>query len=349
MGRSCGITWHCLRLEIQCRSRVSQCMAKKKGINISVVNCYLSWYRAKKIHQPFPNCLEPDINHQDVGNRNCNDSFFDSTFRITIKLWEFLLNIRSSAICPTKWFSRPRQKQITVLVTDRPSLPTITLSLTTVALFQSATQVTPQDIFESFLVNHNLVWNQIVRNSFAGTAPRLNDFEVLKTSGSIDLCPQSEKQRSILKNRYTPEKCYYAKENIASTSSLDLSATKGSLVAVIKKQDPMGDSSRWFVDNGVAQGFLPSRSLEPVLTLKNCTESADEIADSAYNLPDLMSLDSPEKTVTRTSSLNSNTSWYLNVENVGDDSVDSTSIDDLGQAQRYQNINPEVRIKLSFF
>lgn len=31
---------------------------------------------------------------------------------------------------------------------------------------------------------------------------------------------------------------------------MDLDISKGHLVAVIKKQDPMGNSTSWFVDNG---------------------------------------------------------------------------------------------------
>ena len=35
----------------------------------------------------------------------------------------------------------------------------------------------------------------------------------------------------------------------------------GDLVGVIQKKDPMGSTDRWFVDNGVAQGFVPARVL----------------------------------------------------------------------------------------
>lgn len=43
----------------------------------------------------------------------------------------------------------------------------------------------------------------------------------------------------------------------------DLRARKGDLVVVIKKKDPTGLSSRWFVDNGKQKGFLPERFLQP--------------------------------------------------------------------------------------
>ena len=38
----------------------------------------------------------------------------------------------------------------------------------------------------------------------------------------------------------------------------------GDLVGVVQKKDPTGDVSRWFVDNGVSQGFVPARILVSV-------------------------------------------------------------------------------------
>ena len=38
----------------------------------------------------------------------------------------------------------------------------------------------------------------------------------------------------------------------------------GDLVGVIQKKDPMGDGNRWYVDNGVVQGFVPSRVLAAI-------------------------------------------------------------------------------------
>ena len=61
---------------------------------------------------------------------------------------------------------------------------------------------------------------------------------------------QSASQRAYLQSRYPAEKLFCTIEDHNSADSLDLALSKGHLVAVLKKQDPMGSSLRWFVDNG---------------------------------------------------------------------------------------------------
>ena len=207
--------------------------------------------------------------------------------------------------------------------------------------------MTPQDIYESFLVNHNLVWNQIARFTFDGAAPCTEETPV-------DFCPQNEEQKSILKSKYSADRLYVAKENITSTSLHNLSAVKGTLVAVIKKQHPMGDSTLWFVDNGNAQGFVPRRSLELVSRVSiqpNRTTSQSSIGTNAVaaSTPDLMSLNSPEKVIARSSSSNSQTNWYSNLDTDHDENICSSNIDSFNQPQRYQNVQPEVRLFSTFF
>ncbi|XP_029035776.2 dynamin-binding protein-like [Osmia bicornis bicornis] len=198
-------------------------------------------------------------------------------------------------------------------------------------LCETTTQLSSQDILESFLVNHNLLWNQITRFTFAGSNPRIEEAQ--------SWCPQSEKQRIALRNKYSSDKLCVVTENIASTSSLDMGAARGTLVAVIKKQDPMGDASRWFVDNGVAQGFLPAKSLQIQQTPQS--ESSNEITTpnkpNSTNMPDLICMDSPEKEQKTTQShlkelleldINKETHCYGNIEQVP-------------RVQQYQNLNYE--------
>jgi len=112
-------------------------------------------------------------------------------------------------------------------------------------------------VLESFLVNHNLVLNQITRFAFAGTNTRID-------KDQSQSCKQTEEQRSSLREKYTADKLYMVVEDVASTSTLDVDAVRGTLVGVIKKQDPMGNTAKWYVDTGVTQGFLPSQKLRPV-------------------------------------------------------------------------------------
>ncbi|XP_034172293.2 rho guanine nucleotide exchange factor 38 [Osmia lignaria lignaria] len=199
-------------------------------------------------------------------------------------------------------------------------------------LCETTTQLSSQDILESFLVNHNLLWNQITRFAFAGSNPRIEEAQ-------SSWCPQSEKQRIALRNKYSSDKLCVVTENIVSTSSLDMGAACGTLVAVIKKQDPMGDASRWFVDNGVAQGFLPAKSLQIQQTPQS--ESSNEITTpnkpNSTNMPDLICMDSPEKEQKTTQShlkelleldINKETHCYGNIEQVP-------------RVQQYQNLNYE--------
>ncbi|KAK0082994.1 hypothetical protein PV325_009538 [Microctonus aethiopoides] len=158
-------------------------------------------------------------------------------------------------------------------------------------LSESATQVTPEDIHQSFLVNHNLLWNQISRFNFAGVNPNVAE-------PTIDILPQSDEQRIILISKNSPDKLFIARENVISTSSLDLGITKGTVVAVIKRQDPAGDSSRWFVDNGTTKGFVPSNILDPFCQqFRGSTQNNNDVVDSRTSTPDLMCLDSPVKEI----------------------------------------------------
>ena len=204
-------------------------------------------------------------------------------------------------------------------------------------LCETSAQLSSQDILESFLVNHNLLWNQITRFAFAGSNPRIEE------AGSA-WCPQSERQRTTLKNKYSNDKLYIVTENIVSTSSLDMGAARGTLVAVIKKQDPMGDASRWFVDNGVAQGFLPAKVLQHQQTPR--IASMDETATTKKlcntSVPDLICMDSPEKEQKTMPS--SHLQELLNIkisEEVKKDNHYYGNIKQIPRVQQYQNLNYE--------
>lgn len=194
-------------------------------------------------------------------------------------------------------------------------------------------------MLESFLVNHNLVWNQITRFAFAGTNPRIEESQ-------SQSCTQTEKQRSSLREKYTVDKLYVVVEDVVSTSALDVAAAKGTLIAVIKKQDPMGDTARWYVDTGVTQGFLPSQKLRPVQRQSQHQDQiASDVAGTAKKSsspPNLMSLDSPEKEINKTSQ--SHLQDLLSLE-INQESRVNHNYSNIPQAPRvdmYQNIHIEV-------
>lgn len=182
------------------------------------------------------------------------------------------------------------------------------------------------------------MWNQITRFAFAGSNPRIEE------AGSA-WCPQSERQRTTLKNKYSNDKLYIVTENIVSTSSLDMGAARGTLVAVIKKQDPMGDASRWFVDNGMAQGFLPAKVLQhqqmPRIASLDETATTNKLCNTP--MPDLICMDSPEKEQKTMPS--SHLQELLNIkisEEVKKDNHYYGNIKQIPRVQQYQNLNYEV-------
>ncbi|KAG7201457.1 hypothetical protein KM043_004217 [Ampulex compressa] len=202
------------------------------------------------------------------------------------------------------------------------------------SLCESSTQLSPQDILESFIVNHNLLWNQITRFSFAGSNPRVEEAE-------SKWCPQSERQRIILRNKYSTERLYIVTENIISTSSLDMGVTRGSIVAVIKKQDPMGDANRWYVDNGVAQGFLPSQKLQPFQQSQSVDQNSTILTTNQNNMPDLISMDSPEKEIKLTPESHLQDLLDLNINEECKISNHYSNLEQPTRVPQYQNLSYE--------
>ncbi|XP_014482801.1 PREDICTED: dynamin-binding protein-like [Dinoponera quadriceps] len=203
-------------------------------------------------------------------------------------------------------------------------------------LCEASPHLSTQDVLESFLVNHNLVWNQITRFAFAGTNPRVDE------EGQAQLCMQSEKQRIRLREKYAADKLYIVVEDVASTSALDVGAARGTLVAAIKKQDPMGDPAKWYVDTGITQGFLPSQKLKPAQqSPPRDSAAATNVAATRKSPPNLMSLDSPEKEVRKASQSHLQDLLSLDMNKEPRVSRTYSNIPETPRVQVYQNINSE--------
>ena len=68
-----------------------------------------------------------------------------------------------------------------------------------------------------------------------------------------------------LRAKYASANLYQAKQVYRAQKQMELSVQAGDLVGVLQKKDPMGDVSRWYVDNGSdIDGFVPSRVLMPI-------------------------------------------------------------------------------------
>ena len=74
--------------------------------------------------------------------------------------------------------------------------------------------------------------------------------------------PQSAGLRTFLRGKYAAAKLYQSRELYTPKDALDIAANPGDLVGIIQKKDPMGNTKRWFVDNGITQvTFIKKRGI----------------------------------------------------------------------------------------
>lgn len=209
------------------------------------------------------------------------------------------------------------------------------------SLFQTSPHLSSQDVLESFLVNHNLIWNQITRFAFAGANTRIDESQ-------SQLCKQTEEQRSLLREKYSADKLYVVVEDIVSTSTLDVDAARGMLIGVIKKQDPMGNTTRWYVDTGIIQGFLPSQKLRPVqrqtqiVNHDSTASNVTTVGKKSSSPPNLMSLESPEKEIKKMSS--SHLQDLLSLAQETKVNHNYSNVTETPKVQVYQNVHSTVSI-----
>ncbi|PSN46717.1 hypothetical protein C0J52_00872 [Blattella germanica] len=141
-----------------------------------------------------------------------------------------------------------------------------------------------EDAVDSFPVKHSLVWNQLGRFDFCAKVgtKKLDGTE----HASRNFKSQSISQQAYLQSRYPRDMLYCTMRPRRSLDDLELSVEKGVVVGVIKKQDPLGDSKLWFVDDGSNKGFIPNRYLEP---LYRCSRppppSYEEVVSSTESSP----------------------------------------------------------------
>ncbi len=70
-----------------------------------------------------------------------------------------------------------------------------------------------------------------------------------KQSGN-EMCVQSESQRLYVQQLYPAERLFKVKHDFLGAQMMDIPLTQGTIVGVIKEEDPMGNKDKWFIDNG---------------------------------------------------------------------------------------------------
>lgn len=94
---------------------------------------------------------------------------------------------------------------------------------------------------------------------------------------------QSTSQKRFIQSKYHQEQLYQAKNDHQSIDVLDLDIKTGDLVAVIKNKDPLGGTEKWYVDNGIAQGFVPANILVKAYQHTQVQQQGSSIQSSGDN------------------------------------------------------------------
>ncbi|XP_028816658.1 rho guanine nucleotide exchange factor 37 isoform X1 [Denticeps clupeoides] len=75
------------------------------------------------------------------------------------------------------------------------------------------------------------------------------------------LATQDQKRLRALMDKHGSEKLYQLTGPVVGTRDLDLTLSKGELVAVLNEMDTRGDRRRWLVDAGGPRGYVPASKL----------------------------------------------------------------------------------------
>ncbi|KAF6025863.1 DNMBP [Bugula neritina] len=78
--------------------------------------------------------------------------------------------------------------------------------------------------------------------------------------------------RELLCTKY-PSKLYVVAANYHPSDTMELALHQGDLIGVIQQKDPMGNDSRWYVDNGAGMGFIQRSHIRPYSTREGISDS----------------------------------------------------------------------------
>ncbi|XP_018409975.1 PREDICTED: rho guanine nucleotide exchange factor 38 [Nanorana parkeri] len=101
-------------------------------------------------------------------------------------------------------------------------------------------------------------------------------FERKKTLSPLPELPrQTESHRCKLLSTYGADKLYQAKRKCNASQDQDIDLYEGELAAIVEYKDPLGSTSRWFVDTGLTQGYVYSSFLKPYNPGRQQKDSSD--------------------------------------------------------------------------
>ncbi|XP_028668744.1 rho guanine nucleotide exchange factor 37 [Erpetoichthys calabaricus] len=97
----------------------------------------------------------------------------------------------------------------------------------------------------------------------------------------LPLTPSSQRRLSELTKRYKSEQIYQASSEVKGGRDMDLSLSRGELVAVIQEMDTKGDKRRWLVEAGGNRGYVPASRINPYHPTGQTASPSPAIVDEA--------------------------------------------------------------------
>ncbi|ESO86909.1 hypothetical protein LOTGIDRAFT_71852, partial [Lottia gigantea] len=186
---------------------------------------------------------------------------------------------------------------------------------------------------ETFNVKHTSVLDRISGLSFIprGFNPKYDSLhrqdsvktEKKKRISDTGLSIQSESQKVFVIQQFPRDKLYQVNRNYKASDLMDLCLNQGTVVGVLKEQDPMGNKDKWFVDDGSNKGFIHKSALSLFQSSLNSDPIEvshihfllqyyySEYSFTARNQNEVTLFEGQVVTVLAKHDLNSNTEWWL--------------------------------------
>ena len=155
---------------------------------------------------------------------------------------------------------------------------------------------------------------------------------------------QTANTRMLLRGKYASAKLFQANQNYSAGKHMEVPVQAGDLVGVIQQKDPMGDGTRWYVDIGTLQGFLPSHVLSSIGADQGSVENSDieipsaEVGEKNHPSPTNKPLATQQNKIVS----NSNEHENISVMNETDDVSETDIPTELENEDRWSSSNPNI-------
>uniref|UniRef100_H3C6N8 Rho guanine nucleotide exchange factor 37 n=1 Tax=Tetraodon nigroviridis TaxID=99883 RepID=H3C6N8_TETNG len=158
---------------------------------------------------------------------------------------------------------------IALLLQELPRFHSLALQVlwTVVGAFSCLHRDLAADMEQLLLSSAQQVWRW-AESAVLDAARRLDTLclsvqDSLKAPVAQPLSPSSRRRLKQLTDKHGSGRIYQLTGTAVASRDLDLSLSRGELVAVLSEADTRGDGRRWLVDAGGRRGYAPSSKLTP--------------------------------------------------------------------------------------